>query len=112
MSESPNVHSSAVPVAQTVGLLDVVDPMKFSKDALLDPPSYVRNFAHAVAGHQASLDNVIQATEEADKPFANAEAVVIALQAVVERAKRQGFIVEAVSHGLVNDLESFHVQKL
>lgn len=112
MSQVPNLASAAVPAAQRAGLLDANDPMKFSDAALSDPPSYVRNFAHAVAGHQASLDQVVQATEEADKPFANEEAVVIALQALVARAKRQGYIVQAVESGLIHALEGFHVQKV
>lgn len=108
---SPNEHSAAVPAAQRAGLLDKTDPTKFSAEALNDPASYVRNFAHEVAGHQASLDEAAEESAEALAPFANEEAVVLALQSVVARAKSQGYIVQAVESGLIHALEGFHVEK-
>lgn len=96
MSQIPNIESAAVPAAQRAGLLDANDPMKFSDAALTDPPSYVRNFAHAVAGHQASLDQVVQATEQAAaaQPFASSIDVYSAVKALLDRVEASGFEVD------------------
>lgn len=86
-SASPNAHSSAVPAAQKAGLLDKDDPSKFSVAALADPASYVRNFAHAVAGHEASLD----VKAESGKSFESANEVYDAVKALETRAEAAGF---------------------
>ena len=90
MSESPNLNSTAVPAAQRAGLLDANDPMKFSDKALLDPPSYVRNFAHAVAGHEAQ---VVQ-QQEAAVTFTNSNQVWDAVTQLLKQAEAAGFEVD------------------
>ena len=90
VNESPNIHSSAVPIAQMVGLLDVVDPMKFSEQALGNPPSYVRNFAHAVAGHEA---RVMQDAQEA-ATFKSANEVWSAVTELLNKVEASGFEVD------------------
>lgn len=90
MSESPNLNSSAVPAAQRAGLLDANDPMKFSDKALLDPPAYVRNFAHAVAGHEAQ---VVQQSEAA-VTFTDSNQVWDAVTQLLQKAQDAGFEVD------------------
>jgi len=90
MSESPNLTSSAVPAAQRAGLLDPNDPMKFSDKALLDPPSYVRNFAHAVAGHEAQVVQEAQAATV----FTDSNQVWDAVTQLLNQAEAAGFEVD------------------